>query len=162
MGWLEFTVIGRPITQGSKQAYVMGPVFGGIREFRAVVKDASNKKTTTERAGRLDRWRESVAEAAEIAMAGATPWDGPIDLDLEFVLERPKSHWKKSGGLTKSAPRHHVSMPDRCKLARAVEDAMTGIVYKDDSQVCAGETRKRYIAVRGAYPGVIVKVRRVT
>lgn len=154
MDWLEFHVLGKPITQGSKTGYLRGG--------RVVVVDVSNKKTTTEKAGRLDRWRDAVSLAAMKAMGSARPWLGPIELDLEFVLPRPKSQWTKRGQLTKSAPRHHVTIPDRCKLARAVEDAMTGIVYKDDSQVCCGEPRKRYVSVRGGYPGVIVKVRRVT
>lgn len=150
---IEFTVLGKPITQGSKQAFVRGG--------RAVIVDVSNKATKTMPAKRLDKWRDQVAGAARVEMASVCPWPGPIRLDLEFVLPRPKSHYTKAGVFTKSAPHHHVTKPDRGKLARAVEDAMSGIVYGDDSQIMAGETTKRY-AARGGYPGVVIRVRRMT
>ena len=152
---IEFTVLGKPITQGSKQAYV--------RDGRAVIVDVSNKATTTTPAKQLDKWKALVADAAHVAMNQIDPpWSGPIQLDVEFVLKRPESHYTRVGKqLTKSAPRHHVTKPDRTKLLRAVEDAMSGIVYHDDSQVVAGEPTKRY-AARGGYPGVVVRVRRLT
>lgn len=165
MVWLEFEVMGTPITQGSKSGQIIGQrVMGGRAVYnpRVILVDQTNMATKTLKSGRLDRWRDSVTEAAMKAMGRAQPWLGPIELDLEFVLTRPKGNWLKSGALSKSAPRYHITKPDRGKLARAVEDALSGVVYKDDSQVCCGEPRKRYVAVRGAYPGVIVKVRRIT
>ena len=150
---ISFFVEGTPITQGSKQAFVRGG--------RAVLFDMSNKKRGGLPAGRLDRWRAKVAAVAKVYMGDAESWDGPIKLDLEFYLQRPASHYTKvSKRLTKSAPRHHVSRPDKGKLARAVEDAMSGIVYGDDSQVCAGQVEKHY-AHRDSDPGVLVHVRRM-
>ena len=37
---------------------------------------------------------------------------------------------------------------------RSTEDAMTGIVYQDDSQVCTGNVEKRY----GIRPGAMICV----
>jgi Holliday junction resolvase RusA-like endonuclease len=34
--------------------------------------------------------------------------------------------------------------PDVLKLARAVEDALTGILYRDDAQIVTEVLRKRY------------------
>ena len=42
------------------------------------------------------------------------------------------------------------------KLVRAIFDAMTGIVYKDDSQVCDSSEQKRY--ADGRAPGVWVYI----
>ncbi len=153
MEMLTFTVIGQPITQGSKLGFVVAG--------RVVVKDMSNKKTKTQPAGRLDRWRKHVAKKAKKAFGNQVLWDGPIRLDLEFVLPRPESHYTKVGKrLTKSAPMDHVTKPDRGKLARAVEDALSGVVYVDDSQITCGASTKRY-AAHVKYPGVVVRVGRV-
>ena len=41
-----------------------------------------------------------------------------------------------------SAPRRPVTRPDVTKLIRAVEDACTSIVWRDDSQICTQVGRK--------------------
>lgn len=154
MSFVEFTVLGKPITQGSKQAFVRGG--------RAYIVDVSNKKTKTLPSRRLDKWRDKVAAAGRLAMKADPPWEGPIRLDLEFVLTRPEGHYTKVGQrLRKGASIEHVSKPDRGKLARAVEDALSGVVYRDDSQITCGEPTKRY-AARDGYAGVVIRVRRLT
>ena len=72
---------------------------------------------------------------------------GPIKLMMTFFMPRPKSHYgtgRNAGVLKLTAPYWHISMPDRTKLLRSTEDALKGIIWKDDSQVCAGETKKIY------------------
>ena len=49
-----------------------------------------------------------------------------------------------AANLKPSAPAHHIKTPDLIKLARAVEDAMKGIIYQDDSQVCREHLSKVY------------------
>jgi hypothetical protein len=46
------------------------------------------------------------------------------------------------------APQVPTPKPDLTKMVRAAEDAMAGIVWKDDSQVCGQITTKDYAAVR--------------
>ncbi len=64
--------------------------------------------------------------------------DGPVELRVIFYLERPKSHWKKSGGLTKSAPPFPLGKPDADNLLKPLMDGLTDAgVWKDDGQaVC--------------------------
>ena len=51
-----------------------------------------------------------------------------------------------------------ITIPDCLKLGRAVEDSLSGIIYKDDSQVVdLGPVRKRYGPV-----GVDVEVWQIT
>lgn len=72
---------------------------------------------------------------------------GPIELKLIFYMARPKGHFrtgKHAGELRESAPEHPTSKPDLTKLTRAVEDALTGIIWKDDSQVVQQDTKKVY------------------
>jgi len=62
--------------------------------------------------------------------------EGPLLLDVVFVFPRPKSHFTSTGKLVKGAtdaPTQH-NIGDLSKLVRAIEDAMQGIVYRDDSQ----------------------------
>jgi Holliday junction resolvase RusA-like endonuclease len=69
------------------------------------------------------------------------------ELEVEFVFQRPPSHWTKGGALTSSAPAYP---PKRCgdldNLAKAVADAITdsGAVWHDDDQVVQAILRKRY------------------
>lgn len=71
-------------------------------------------------------WRVDVAW--RVRGAFLTPFDGPVKLELEFVMPRPKSTPKKS---TPAA----IKRPDLDKLVRAVMDAITGVVVVDDSQI---------------------------
>lgn len=89
-------------------------------------------------------WRVDVAWAAREAFL--TPFDGPVRLELGFVMPRPKSAPKRS---TPAA----VKRPDLDKLVRAVMDAVTGVVVVDDSQVVHLVATKR-IAEIGEPSGV--------
>lgn len=74
--------------------------------------------------------------------------EGPLKTRFLFLLPRKKTvkrpfPTKKTDG-------------DIDKLVRALLDAMTGIVYKDDSQVCDSSERKRY--ADGTKPGVWIYI----
>ena len=75
-----------------------------------------------------------------------TPLNGAVRLELGFVMPRPKSAPKKS---TPPA----IKRPDVDKLARAVLDAITGVVVVDDSQIVHLVATKR-IAEIGEQSGV--------
>lgn len=105
-------------------------------------------------------WMQSVKWFAMKAADRMVIETGPVKLTLIFVAERPKGHFgsgRNTGVLKTSAPSEKITMPDLTKLTRAVEDAMKGIVWKDDSQVVKQNTEKRFC--RGdEKPGVYVKV----
>ena len=62
--------------------------------------------------------------------------DKAITLSCVFVFARPKNHFRTNGQLKPSAPKHCSGrIGDISKLVRAVEDAMTGVVYNDDAQI---------------------------
>jgi len=80
---------------------------------------------------------------------------------MVFVLNRPKAHYgtgKNARMLKPSAPTEPTVKPDLIKMARAVEDAMSGIVYKDDSQVCKYRNLEKRYALDGEVEGVYVTV----
>jgi Holliday junction resolvase RusA-like endonuclease len=134
---LTFTVFGEAKPGGSKRA------FRDPKTDRIVVVDDSGK------AGRS--WRQEVANAGLAARAHA-PWGdveatGPLAVEFTFFRARPKGHYGSgaNAGLVKaSAPAFPVTRPDALKLARAVEDALTKILWADDSQIVDEVLRKRW------------------
>ena len=67
--------------------------------------------------------------------------DKPVTVTLLCKFSRPKSHFNTKG-LTPRAPAFHTQKPDAENLAKAVLDALTGICWKDDSQVVDLHVRK--------------------
>lgn len=124
---LAFVVHGTPQPAGSKRAFFRGG--------RTVVVDA-NKKSRP--------WKDVVAQVAGDAMAGRALMQGPLELTLRFFVHRPKGHHGKLGFVLASAPRFPMVRPDVLKLARGVEDALSGVCYRDDSQIVMEHLFKEY------------------
>ena len=128
---ISFHVHGLPIAQGSTRAWVV-----------------HGKPIITSSAKGLSTWRRLVADVAQ-NYAPEEPWEGPVGIELHFGLPKPKS-----------APKRKRVWPDKRpdldKLTRAVLDALTYVVFADDSQVVDIRASKDYGA-----PGVVVEVRRV-
>jgi Holliday junction resolvase RusA-like endonuclease len=129
-------VIGRPQPAGSKRAFPIrraGQVTGV-----AVVDDAKRSRP----------WKDSVAAAANMALAGSgDQMLGPLELIVDFYLARPAGHYgtgRNAGTVRPSAPAWPTTRPDATKLVRAVEDALTGLVWRDDAQVVCQTVRKHY------------------
>ncbi len=168
---IRFAVAGEPVPQGSKVAQIVGRrvrYHGAVAVLGAKVllTEQADMSTKTRGRDRLKKWRGRIETAAAAAMRDlelVVPFVFDVVLSAEFVLPRPPSHYKPNGDLTAKAKRDnaHPGKPDLSKLVRAVEDAMSGIVYGDDSQVQRyGAVFKRY-AERGGRGGVIVEVKRV-
>lgn len=131
---VAFFVPGKPQAQGSKTK----GRWGNIRE------------ANTE----LGPWRERIALAAYAAADGLRFDRGtPVALGLEFVLYRPTSTPKRRP--TPPA----VKAPDGDKLERAVNDALTHVLWEDDAQVTTVLKHKR-VAELGEMPGVHIWVGR--
>lgn len=104
-------------------------------------------------------WRQDVAGAAAQQYSGPL-LTGPVLMVYSFLFPRPKSHYgtgKNADVLKPSAPRFHTTKPDLTKIIRSTEDALTGIVYKDDSQVCFRQEQKLYCN-EGERPGVTIRI----
>jgi len=126
---VEFFVPGKPQPGGSKKGFV-NPRNGRV----VIVEDAKRNKD----------WRAVVALAATEAMKGRAPLDGPLRLVVTFHMPRPKGHFGKAGKLKPSAPTYSTSRPDSTKLLRSTEDAMSGIVWRDDAQIVCQVVRRLY------------------
>jgi gp69 len=134
--FLQFSADGVPRPQGSKKAFLRGK--------KIVMKESAEG---------LKEWREHVASAAATHMQyrGLKCLEKtPMSVKLAFAMPRTKS-MKPTDGL------EMVQRPDIDKLERAILDALTGVAFKDDSQVCALHAVKRRCAP-GEPPNVFIEV----
>lgn len=104
---------------------------------------------------RVKPWRLLVAEAA--VRAGVPLLRGPVSMSVVFLFARPMGHFRRDGSLKPSAPIHHAVKPDGSKLIRSTEDALSKLVYEDDSRIVTGTWHKRY-CVDSERPGAIITV----
>lgn len=144
---LSFEVIGTPQTAGSKTAFT-NPRTGKV--IVAESGDRAAKRT----------WRGDVRDAAQDAIAHSPDdwWQyaGPVAVSFTFRRARPKAHYgsgRNADVLKPNAPRWPTTAPDALKLARALEDALTGVAYVDDAQIVDEQIFKRY-----GPPGVSVAI----
>lgn len=128
---LEFFCAGQPGTKGSARAFIAGG--------KAVITNDAGEKAKA--------WASIVGDAAEEAMAGRGVWHGSLALSITFYLARPRSHYRagrQAHLLRLDAPAFAATKPDGDKLERCTWDALTGIVFRDDSQIVKWSGKKRY------------------
>ena len=128
---IAFDVIGRPSPQGSKKSI-------GNNRF-------------IESSKYLPAWRNAVKLAADDAV-NMNDWarvSGPVELEVMFYLDRPST-------ISATKRPHPTVPPDLDKLVRAIGDALTGVVYDDDSQVIRCLAWKVYADTR--VPGAFIRV----
>jgi len=132
---LEFTVHTVPVPQprhtiSRKTGVAFIPSGNPIHQFKADLKSQVREKYT------------------------GPVMEGPITLICWFLLPRPKGMiWKK-----RPMPREkHIKKPDTDNLTKAVKDALTGILWRDDSQVWHEQASKQ-IHAGDESPRVVIKV----
>lgn len=142
---LEFFVAGIPVPKGSAKSFWN--------------KNANKIVTMQDNREKQRPWASAISYAAQ--QAGCRPVAGPVAVALWFNFPRPQSHFgtgKKRNVLKASAPSDHITKPDLDKLTRCVLDALTGIVYRDDSQVSQFLSIGKYYAGLGEAPGARIAI----
>lgn len=121
---MKFTVYGTPVPQGSTRAFIP-------KGWKRPIITAANSKTKP--------WRQEIANTA-LAHMEQSGYEirevGPVELSAYFFFERPKS--------LKRAVTSKTTKPDIDKLLRALQDALTGIAFKDDAQITAVAVGKTF------------------
>lgn len=78
----------------------------------------------------------------------ARPLDGALRISVSCFFSRPKSHYKTSKRegtkLREDAPQYHTKTPDGDNLLKFVCDALNGVFWIDDKQICDSLVMKRY------------------
>lgn len=144
---VQFFVPGIPKPGGSKRGIPFQRKGGGLG-VRVI--DSGGQSTKD--------WRACVALAAHEAMGDRPVHNGPCCVEVEFVMPRPKGHFRKNGDVfPKYADYRHRTKPDVTKLWRSTEDALTGVVWADDAAIDQQDVCKRY-AAPGETSGARIKV----
>ena len=144
---IEFFVSGEPIPQGSSKGFPVKRANGKM----GVAITHANPRTMDWRqriATEAQRRNAEVFEGDRFYMPKNNGVNDGVRVVATFYLPKPKSA-KKNAVPSKK--------PDADKLIRSGLDALTGILFEDDSQVIELMVRKRYVK-EGEGPGVDVKV----
>jgi Holliday junction resolvase RusA-like endonuclease len=131
---IQFRAFGTPKPKGSKRAFNH---------------PATGKVVMLEQAGQALRdWmsvlNDLAQSGAEEAQADPEFFEGPLEVRIGFIMPRPKAHYRTNGEIKPSAPKWHTKMPDIDKCVRAVLDALTGALFKDDAQIACLFTSQIY------------------
>lgn len=81
--------------------------------------------------------------AAQAAMAGAPPLDGPLTISLRAEFSVPRSWPKKKQAAALAGDIQPTGRPDLDNLVKML-DALNTIVWRDDSQIVSGTIMKAY------------------
>jgi Holliday junction resolvase RusA-like endonuclease len=136
---LRFTVLGKPQPAGSKRAFAIRK--GGVPTGQIAVTDDNPAAKS---------WQQEIRVAARQAMVEIGDHallDGPLELRAWFYTPRPRRHYRTGRNahlLRDDAPAYPIVRPDTTKLLRGLEDALTGVSWRDDAQVVVQTARKFY------------------
>lgn len=136
---IRLTVLGVPVPQPRQRHAV---VAGKVRNYTPANHPVQQFKA-------LLQWE---ARAQGLPPA---PWDGPLVLGVTFYLPRPARLMRRRDpdGVVQ-----HTGKPDVDNLVKAVQDALLGLLWRDDSQICEVRARKFY-AEKDGRPRVELMVR---
>ena len=122
---ITITIPGVPVAKGRPKAVRMGKK--GIRMYTPT-KTASYEATCR--------------TFAMVAMAGRAPVDDPLSVLFTLHMPIPSSMSQKKQAELVGKP--HSKKPDASNIVKAVEDALNGIVWNDDSQISLLTANKVY------------------
>jgi Holliday junction resolvase RusA-like endonuclease len=122
---VQFMAYGIPQPKGSTKGFVVRGKNGKPRA--AITSDNT----------RLKPWADVVRHEAQRAAGAFFAGPGvPVIVSVHFRLPRPKS--------TPRHVTHQTKKPDLDKLVRGILDALTGVLFADDSQVVEIATSKAF------------------
>lgn len=154
---ITIEVLGTPQPAGSKRGFPMKRKGQGWTDANGKF---AGRVIITDNNPKARDWRITASHAASQAMAAAQlPFerpllDGPLEVSMVFRMPRLASHRRSNGELKPNAPARPPVRPDVLKLARGTEDALTGIVWRDDAQIVIERLEKVY----ADQPGATIKV----
>jgi len=152
---LQFTVKGDAQPKGSTKILPLGSIVGKLRRGPVTIRSMRELMTSvviTSDNPQVKSWQARIAfEATCLMRRVQLELAGPVHLQVEFFLPRPS-------GLAKSYDGPHLKKPDTDKLLRALLDALTGVVWRDDSQVISIVAGKTYAGVNED-PRAVITIR---
>ena len=110
------------------------PVAKGRPRFSAQL-SGTKIRTTTRTPAKTRDFERSIQLMAKSQMRGADPLTGPLEVVVCFMVKKPAKP---------KHPHRPIVRPDLDNYFKAVIDALNGIAYKDDSQICCLAASKHY------------------
>lgn len=90
-------------------------------------------QTYTKENSPVNVYKQAIKFEAMQAIAGRGPLSGPLSVEIQFIMPRPKSIvWKRKEMIRE----WHWGRPDIDNLQKALFDALNGVAWNDDGQVC--------------------------
>lgn len=108
------------------------------------------------------QWRASV-DLLVRAAARREQWiqlTGPVAVDVEAVWPRPKARpdWLPADVWSTGLQARRPVRPDGDNVTKTAADLLNGHAYRDDAQICGGET-SCWVAAKGERPRMTITVR---
>ena len=122
---IAFTIWGEPVAQGRPRAAVIG---GHARMY-----DPAKSRNY-----------KSLVQAEALRVRPATPLTGPVTLVIEIYKQVPKSFSKAKRSQAELGLLRPTTKPDISNILKGIEDALTGIIWLDDSQIVRLVASKAY------------------
>lgn len=123
---IRFTVHGDAVAQGRPRA---GKSFTG----KTVVYDPSKSRD----------YKQYVRFVAS-QNRPEKPYEGQLMMQIDVYRPMPKSMAKYKQKLALEGHIRPVTKPDTSNYAKGIEDALNGVIYKDDSQIVSSVINKFY------------------
>lgn len=146
MDTLTFTLLGEPMSKGSKLAEVVTRGDGSIvyKDGRPLAVVRENKQSVKERDAKAIAAiaLEARNEAGWELLRGVS-----LAVTLRYFLPSPQGRYgsgRNAGILKESAVARPATRPDVDKMVRHTLDALTGVIYADDGQVVELLASKHY------------------
>lgn len=137
---ITITLAGAPQGKGRARAFLRG---GHIRHY------------TPER---TRSYEGMIRTAAMDALGNRQAFDEPVELILRAVFPAPASWSNRKRAQAYTGSIKPGKKPDLDNIAKAWNDALNGVVYRDDSLICRMSLEKRY----GPQALVVVTVQPMT
>lgn len=122
---VKFTIPGDPIPQGRPRA--------GKNRGKIVMYDPRESKEYKRYVSLIAR-----QHAPKVLLEGA------LSMRMKIYRNIPKSTTKKDRALISEGIKRPITKPDNTNYAKGIEDALNGIIYKDDSQIVDLQIQKYY------------------
>src|SRR5690625_2747474 len=87
-------------------------------------------------------YENTCRQFAKLAMAGKAPLEGPLAVRFKLYMPIPASLSKKKQVELVGQP--HTKKPDASNIVKAIEDALNGVAWHDDSQIALLWAHKVY------------------
>jgi len=117
---ITFTVYGEPIAQGRPRAASMNTKNGS----KLIIYDPEESRNY-----------KQLVKIEAVRVRPEKPWEGPVSVEIRIYKTVPKSFSGRKRRLALAGGMRPTTRPDASNFCKGIEDALKGIIIRDDSQI---------------------------